>query len=186
MDSVEDVMLQTSRVVRSRRYISTSDRDSHKSFFRNLEGRQYEPPPHTSRQAESESRKKNPTDSQGRIMLCRGCGSADHFILQCPKKREFIQAFFEQLTVSDLAVTATDPQDGDDDEKRIEGDVEYDSHFVAQIQDSEAVNMAVRLREHAELCQFGLDQGPPLSQSGESFMGVCVDTGTTRTMDRPV
>jgi hypothetical protein len=181
MDSVEDVMLQTSRVVRSRRYLSTSDRDPQKSFFRNLEGRQYDPPPQTSRQTEGGSRRKNPTDSQGRIMLCRGCGAADHFILQCPKKRESIQALFEQLTVSDPPVTVSDPQDNDGLELIVD-EAESDSNFIAQIQDSEAVNMAVTLRKHAELCKFGLGPSSSLRQSGEPFLGVCVDTGTTRTM----
>jgi transposase InsO family protein len=42
--------------------------------------------------------------------------------------------------------------------------------------------MAVTLRKHAELCKFGLVPSSSVRQSGEPFLGVCVDTGTTRTM----
>jgi hypothetical protein len=172
MNSTSDVMLQVSRVAKARRYTFTPVPVVQKVHYRALEGRQYRTGPANAQ----ETKKMNPKDSQGRVMLCRACGSPEHFVLQCPAKSEVVNALFEQLL--------SPPESGADRAEEDEPDFVPDSEeadYVSQMSQAEAVNLANDMAESADLIAAGMES-QFANEDDSAFRGICLDTGTTRSM----
>jgi hypothetical protein len=170
MKTPDDVMLQVSRVVKSKCYKLDVKNSAYFRSIPILEGRQYR-----KGSSSSETIEQNPRDSQGRIMLCKACGFSEHFILQCPSKGEVIVALFEEFSEkSDIDDEVSLDHEEEDNVQNTSESI----NFINQITITDIANFSSHFKCCADMLKFDLERpGAP-----EKFMGICLDTGTTRSM----